>query len=115
MERNQNAQFQEAPICKRCTSFYANPKFGQFCSKCSEDIEAEKTPVKVPEKVPSQLPETSPNVDLADNKIEEEISQPAEVLQKPLRAEQVSGFIFLFAGIILEQESLGAGLAILRG
>ena len=107
MERNQNAQFQEAPICKRCTSFYANPKFGEFCSKCFEDIEAEKTPVKVEEKAPCLVPETSPNVDLKDNKIEEEISEPAKVDQKPLRAEQVIAFILRFVGFVLEGDITG--------
>ena len=34
MNNNTNSNIQEPKICVICTQFYANPKFGQFCSKC---------------------------------------------------------------------------------
>ena len=34
MNNNTNSNIQEPQICVICTQFYANPKFGQFCSKC---------------------------------------------------------------------------------
>lgn len=61
MERNQNAQIQETPICKRCTSFYANPKFGEFCSKCYKDV-ASENPMKVEAKAQAEVKQEEKNI-----------------------------------------------------
>ena len=37
MNNNNTSNIQEPKICCQCMTFYANPKFGDFCSKCFKD------------------------------------------------------------------------------
>ena len=38
MEKDQNQQNLSTPsLCQKCQTFYANPQFGSFCSKCYKE------------------------------------------------------------------------------
>ena len=42
MNNNNTTNIQESKICSLCMTFYANPKLGNFCSKCYNDNKANK-------------------------------------------------------------------------
>lgn len=50
-------KIQEPGLCQKCTSFYANPQFGSFCSKCYKESSTSQTEIQKP-KVP-ELPKIS--------------------------------------------------------
>ena len=54
MEKNTGGAIFQPSVCSKCMTFYANPKLGQFCSKCYADLKKEG-------KLPSSLTQPRPS------------------------------------------------------
>lgn len=50
-------KIQEPVLCQKCTSFYANPNFGSFCSKCYKETSTSTTQPQKTKIIP-QIPKT---------------------------------------------------------
>lgn len=52
MENKANPEPFAAPqMCAKCCSFYANPQFGTYCSKCFKELNLNPATQKQPEKI----------------------------------------------------------------
>ena len=83
MNPNTNTNIQETKTCVKCMTFYANPKLGNFCSKCFSEIESDKIEMFPPQIDPSQN----------QTKIEIEKILPVEI-EKPESIEKLAKELF---------------------
>lgn len=44
MEGKTNSSFAAPTLCAKCCSFYANPQFGTYCSKCYKELNLSTLP-----------------------------------------------------------------------
>ena len=92
MNNNNTTNIQEAKICCQCMTFYANPKFGEFCSKCFSERKSsiDENSLKVETEMKIQTiepPKTNENV-LKQELIEKEKEVEIEI-EKDSRPIQV--------------------------
>lgn len=89
MEKNTGGAIFQPSVCSKCMTFYANPKLGQFCSKCYADL---KKDGKLPSSHTHPEPESCKGAhNDSNNQNKEEIAQE-KLEAKPERPIQVFHF-----------------------
>ena len=90
MNNNNTTNIQEAKICCQCMTFYANPKFGEFCSKCygerKPSIDENSIKIEVPKSQTIEPPKTNEN-EIPLKK--EELNEKESEIKKESRPIQV--------------------------
>ena len=53
----------EPKTCTLCLTFYANPKFGEYCSKCFKEEQSKKPEVTTPNKTNNEIKEENATIE----------------------------------------------------
>lgn len=75
MEDKTNSSFSAPTLCAKCCSFYANPEFGTYCSKCFKElnlhsaVEKQTATIQKPELVPSLIADVQNTVSQTDHSL----------------------------------------------
>ena len=70
MNNNSNKTITEPIICKGCMTFYANPKLGNFCSKCFSEQDKQEKKIKEDKSKDNDLKEKDVPPPISDVKSE---------------------------------------------
>ena len=89
MNNNNTTNIQEPKICCICMTFYANPKFGQFCSKCYKENQSTTSqpakPVTTGEKSMAPAKDIQAPKDAVEKPAEKPAEAPEETLARPVQ------------------------------
>lgn len=85
MNNNNTSNIQEPKICIQCMTFYANPKLGDWCSKCFHDRQS-LNPQPVKETKPqTQSKIVEPPKSETKSIKETELESKPEIIEKPIQ------------------------------
>ena len=106
MNNNNTQSIQEPKFCNQCNNFYANPKFGNLCSKCFKD-KANNNPMSMFEDKNSalslQMGDKIESQINSSEKIEQEtIENKSKIVIEKTRPIQVRYLNMLFSAIFLQ-------------
>ena len=93
MNNNNTTNIQESKICCQCMTFYANPKFGSFCSKCYKDkkpeMEQNSTKIEPPVNLQNLKPPKTNKNEICCNKEDQNDLKKEPKIEEKIRPIQV--------------------------